>query len=106
MARTWQQVKKERQAQGRTNSARVADLKREMLDEVRAYRLAEVRKAQGETQEALAKLMDVSQVRVSQIENGDIGRTEVGTLRSYVEALGGRLRIIAEIGDTAVTIND
>ena len=106
MARTWQQVKKERQAQGRTNSARVAELKREMLDEVRAYRLAEVRKAQGETQEALAKLMDVSQVRVSQIENGDIGRTEVGTLRSYVEALGGRLRIVAEIGDTSVTIND
>jgi len=106
MARTWQQVKKERQAQGRTNPARVAELKREMLDEVRAYRLAEVRKAQGETQEALAKLMDVSQVRVSQIENGDIGRTEVGTLRSYVEALGGRLRIVAEIGDTAVTIND
>lgn len=106
MARTWQQVKKERQAHGRTNPARVAELKREMLDEVRAYRLAEVRKAQGETQEALAKLMDVSQVRVSQIENGDIGRTEVGTLRSYVEALGGRLRIVAEIGDTAVTIND
>jgi len=106
MARTWQQVKKERQAQGRANPARVAELKREMLDEVRAYRLAEVRKAQGETQEALAKLMDVSQVRISQIENGDIGRTEVGTLRSYVEALGGRLRIVAEIGDTAVTIND
>jgi len=42
--------------------------------------------------------MDVSQVRVSQIENGDIGRTEVGTLRSYVEALGGRLRIVAESG--------
>jgi transcriptional regulator with XRE-family HTH domain len=84
----------------------VAELKREMLDEVRAYRLAEVRKAQGETQEALAKLMDVSQVRVSQIENGEIGRTEVGTLRSYVEALGGRLRIVAEIGDTSVTIND
>jgi DNA-binding XRE family transcriptional regulator len=106
MARIWQQVKKERQAQGSTNPARVAELKREMLDEVRAHRLAALRKAQGETQEALAKLMDVSQVRVSQIENGDMGRTEVGTLRSYVEALGGRLRIVAEIGDTAVTIND
>lgn len=106
MARTWQQVKKERQAQGRTNPARIAELKRDMLDEVRAYRLAEVRLAQGETQEALAKVMNVSQVRVSQIENGEIGRAEVGTLRSYVEALGGRLRIVAEIGDTAVTIND
>jgi DNA-binding XRE family transcriptional regulator len=106
MARTWQQVKQERQALGRSNPARVAELKREMLDEVRAYRLAEVRKAQGETQEALAKLMEISQVRVSQIENGEIGHTEVGTLRSYVEALGGRLRIVAEIGDTSVTIND
>lgn len=106
MARTWQQVKKDKQSLGRTDAARVAGLKREMLDEVRAYRLVEVRKAQGETQQALAKIMDVSQVRVSQIENGDVGRTEVGTLRSYVEALGGRLRVVAEIGDTSITIND
>lgn len=75
-------MKKERQAQGPSNPARVAELKRKMLDEVRAYRLAEVRKAQGETQQGLAKLMEISQVRVSQIENGEIGHTEVGTLRS------------------------
>jgi DNA-binding XRE family transcriptional regulator len=106
MARTWQQVKKERPTRGRTDPARVAHFKRQMLDEARAYRLAEVRRAQGETQEGLAKLMAVSQVRVSQIENGDIGRTEVGTLRSYVEALGGRLRIVAEIGNASVTLND
>lgn len=105
MARTWEQVKKEKHALGLTDPARVAALKQGMHDEVRAYRLAEVRKAQGETQEALAKLMNVSQVRVSQIENGELGRTEVGTLRSYVAALGGHLRIVAEIGETAVTIS-
>lgn len=106
MARTWQQIKKERHAQGRANPARVTELTRQMLDEERAYRLAEVRRARGETQQALASSMNVSQVRVSQIENGEIGRTEVGTLRSYVEALGGRLHIVAEIGDTSITIAD
>jgi DNA-binding XRE family transcriptional regulator len=105
MARTWEQVKKEKHALGTTDTSRVAALKREMLDETRAFRLAEVRKTQGETQASLAKLMDVSQARVSQIETGDLGRTEVGTLRAYVESLGGRLRIVAEIGETAVTIS-
>ena len=98
MARTWQQVKKERQSQGRTNPARIAELKREMLVEVRAKRLAEVRKAQGETQAALAKLMAVSQVRVSQIENGDLDVNEVATLARYAQALGARMRIIFDYG--------
>lgn len=38
MARNWTQVKSEKHARGRTDSARVAQLKREMLDEVEADR--------------------------------------------------------------------
>ncbi|MEU7555727.1 hypothetical protein AB0B01_25920 [Streptomyces sp. NPDC044571] len=41
---------------------------------------------------------------MSAIENGETDRTEVATLRSYVEALGGRLRVVAAFGDTEYTV--
>jgi predicted XRE-type DNA-binding protein len=48
--------------------------------------------------------MHVPQVRVSNIERGELRRSELGTLQSYVEALGGHLRVIAEFGDHTITI--
>jgi predicted XRE-type DNA-binding protein len=48
--------------------------------------------------------MKVSQPRVSAIERGELGSTELGTLEAYVEALGGKVRIVAEFGDDALTI--
>ncbi|GAA4609271.1 hypothetical protein GCM10023195_37200 [Actinoallomurus liliacearum] len=38
-------------------------------------------------------------VNESGSEHGDMNEVEVAVLRSYVEALGGRLRIIADFGD-------
>ncbi|MGC5009307.1 hypothetical protein ACLQ2R_00945 [Streptosporangium sp. DT93] len=35
---------------------------------------------------------------------GQIDRAEVATLRSYVEALGGRLRVVADFGDVEYTV--
>lgn len=48
--------------------------------------------------------MGVSAPRVSALEHGDIDKTEVSTLRSYVEALGGSLRVVADFGDTEYTV--
>lgn len=48
--------------------------------------------------------MGVSGPRVSAIEHGEVDRVEVATLRSYVEALGGRLRVVADFGDTEYTV--
>jgi transcriptional regulator with XRE-family HTH domain len=60
-------------------------------------RLAEIRKAQGHTRQAdVASLMGVSQARVSKLESGDLSHTELGTLQSYVTALGGSLRVVAD----------
>ena len=56
--------------------------KKRMRDEMRAFRLAE--------------RLQVSQNRVSQLEQGDVERTQVDTLRRYVEALGGKLRVEAD----------
>lgn len=73
--------------------------KKRMLDEVRAFRLRELREAPDLTQVELAALLHVSQNRVSRIEHGDIERAQVDTLRKSVEAVGGRLRIEVELGD-------
>lgn len=72
--------------------------------EVRAYRLAEVRREQELTQREIAETMGVTAPRVSAIEHGEVDRTELATLRSYVEALGGRLRVVADFGDVEYTV--
>jgi len=78
--------------------------KKRMVDEVRAYRLRELREASSLTQVELASRLHVSQNRVSRIEHGDIERAQVDTLRKYVEAVGGTLRIEVEYGDERIQI--
>jgi DNA-binding XRE family transcriptional regulator len=105
-ARPWSAVKRDAVASGAMAQERLeADTKR-TIAEVRAHRLAEIRREQSTTQSALAKIMHVSQGRVSQIESGRLANSELGTLRSYVEALGGSLRIVADFGDGELTIID
>jgi transcriptional regulator with XRE-family HTH domain len=56
--------------------------------------LGDLRKAQALTQERMAELLGVSQEAVSRMER----RTDMllSTLTSYVEAMGGTLRLVAE----------
>ena len=60
----------------------------------------------GVTQVELAGRMGVSQGRVSAIEHAKPGATELGTLAAYVEALGGRLEIIADFGDQRLVFTE
>lgn len=78
---------------------RVEAHKARMLAEVRAYRLRELREALGMTQADLAERLNVSQRRISDIERGDLDRSQVDTIRRYVEAVGATLRIEVEIGE-------
>ena len=94
----------EAQDKGRINEAQVAEHRERMRAAQRAHRLAEIRKTQGLTQTDVAKLMHVSQRRVSAVERGDLSRTELGTVASYVEALGGRVQIVADFGDEHLVI--
>ena len=73
--------------------------KKGMLAEVRSYRLRELRERLDLTQVELAKRLDVSQNRVSKIEHGDIERSQLDTLRRYVEAVGGELSVEVSLGD-------
>lgn len=84
----------------------------EQMDEARAetqavidsYNLRQARKASDMTQVELAKTMGVSQNRISRMENGDLGSMSLDTLRRYVEALGGRLTLVAELPSGTVML--
>jgi transcriptional regulator with XRE-family HTH domain len=84
---------------GPLDSERVNRLVEKLEAEIRAYRLKEVRKELNITQVELAQLLHVSQNRISRIEHGDIEKSQVDTIRKYVEAVGGTLRLEVEIGD-------
>lgn len=99
--RKWSDVKAQRD-----------DITPQMREEARAgmeatlvaYRLAEIRKQLALTQTEVAAEMGVGQRRVSDIERGDVARTEYGTLAAYIEALGGRLKLVADFGDRTITV--
>lgn len=76
----------------------------ELMSEIAAHRLADIRKARSLTQTDVARSMNVGQRRVSAIESAELARTEIGTIASYVEALGGQLRLVADFGDQAVAL--
>ncbi len=59
--------------------------------------LKDLRKARRLTQESMAKLLGIKQENVSRLEK----RSDLllSTLCNYVEAMGGRLRLIAEFPD-------
>lgn len=78
--------------------------KKRMLDEVRAYTLRELREALNLTQVEVAALLEVSQNRVSRLEHGDLERTQVDTLRRYVEAVGGQLHVEVEIDGRRIPV--
>jgi DNA-binding XRE family transcriptional regulator len=73
-----------------------------MLDDARGWRLTEMRKRRGLTQEQVAARMGISIARVSQIERGDVSTQDV--LNRYITALGGTLKLIADFGDEQLKI--
>ena len=102
MVRKWEEIRDE----AGVDPALVQAARYELLASVRSARLAEVRKSRSLTQSDVAAQMGVSQVRVSQIERGQLTASEVGTLVSYVEALGGRLTMVADFGDQSVVVDE
>ena len=66
--------------------------------------LHELRRARALTQKELAETMQVNQPAVSKLEK----RTDayISSLRSYIEAVGGKLKIVAEFPDGEVAITN
>lgn len=65
--------------------------------------LQELRQAKQLSQERMAEILVTKQANVSRIER----RTDmyISTLRSYIEAMGGKLEIIAKFPEGIVLIN-
>ncbi len=80
-------ISEEQMAVARAETRRVID----------AYRLREAREANSITQVELARIMGVSQNRISRIEHGDLSAMTLDTIRRYVEAVGGRISLVAEL---------
>ncbi len=93
-----------------------ADLRAQMTPESRACAeakaqamlaempLNELRQARGLSQKMLAEVLHVQQPSIAKIER----RTDmyISTLRSHIEAMGGRLEVVARFPDGAVKISN
>jgi len=79
----------------------VAAIKTQQM--LKAMPLQELRQAHQMSQERLAQLLTTKQANVSRMER----RTDmyISTLRSYIEAMGGELDIVARFPDGEVHIN-
>ena len=75
---------------------------RVLLAQARGHQLAQARKDLSLGQREIAATMGVSVARVSQIEHGEVTSFEV--IARYVEALGGRLDLVADFGDRTVRL--
>ena len=107
--RSWEEVKAEKaaidKASGRDMVAAKAHAKNVLEAFVIGYQLSELRAEAKLTQVQVAEQMGISQARVSQLERGDVNQLEVDTVRRYVAALGGRLRMVANFDDHDVVIS-
>ena len=79
---------------------RIDDIRQDLLAEMPLH---ELRRARALTQRDMARMPEVNQPAVSKLEQ----RTDVyvSSLRSYIEAVGGKLKIVAEFpeGEVAIT---
>lgn len=65
--------------------------------EVAVSQLREIRKQAGLTQVQVANKLGVTPIRISQIENGDLDKVNVSTLRNYLSQLGAELTLVAKL---------
>ena len=108
--RSWEEVKAKKaaidQASGRDMAAAKAHARNVLEAFIIGHQLGELRAEAKLTQVQVAQRMGISQARVSQLERGDVNQLEVDTVRRYVAALGGRLRLVADFADHDVVITE
>jgi transcriptional regulator with XRE-family HTH domain len=81
--------------------AKIEGRTRQLIGEEMA--LQQLRKARHLTQEQMAKLLNIGQDSISRLES----RSDllISTLRSYVEAMGGALKIVVEFKEGTAVIS-
>ncbi len=85
----------------RERRRRIDETKKELLAEMPLH---ELRRARALTQQELAQMLKVNQPAISKLEQrADV---YISSLRSYIEAVGGRLKIVADFPEGEVTITN
>ena len=100
--RDWEELERELHAAG-VSAADTESGARKMLALARGTQLAHARKGMGVTQREIAAELGVSIARISQIEHGEV--TSLDVIARYVEALGGRLDLVADFGDRTLRLH-
>jgi len=78
-------------------------IRKEVEEELLQMDLRGLREQLGKTQQEIAVLLERSQSQVSETERRQDVR--LSTLRSYVEALGGELEVIANFGGKRIKLH-
>lgn len=89
-----------RDARGKVSQKRVAKIDAAVAEEVCSFR--ELREALGITRRELAKLTNMTQSEVAKFEMRDDHWLE--RLNDLVDALGGKLEVVAVVGDKRVRV--
>ena len=97
----WREARSRRAVDERAVAAEIDRLQSEQ----RAYRLREIREAQGLTQQEVARRLDLTQPTISALESGDLERSGLATLMAYVEALGGTVEVTAVFGNRRLLLS-
>ncbi len=100
----WERLRAEALESGQVTHAALTRAQVEQDAHVAGYRLAELRAKTGMTQTQLAEAIGVSQARVSAMERGHVESLTVASVRAYITALGGTVRIVASLDDIDVTL--
>jgi ribosome-binding protein aMBF1 (putative translation factor) len=101
IAQDWEELEQDLHAAG-VSPEEIESGARVLLAQARGHQLAEARKQLGLGQRDIAATMGVSVARISQIEHGEV--TSFDVIARYVEALGGRLDLVADFGDRTVRL--
>jgi hypothetical protein len=97
MNHRWEDVK------GRRFTAeKIAEIEKRATQDILEMDLRALRKAANLTQAKMAPLIAMTQSELSRMERRDDHR--VSTLARYVRALGGNLKIVAEVGKKKVVL--
>lgn len=93
----WSDLKK-----SRLDPERIEAIAQQARDEILEMNLRELRRQVGLTQKQMADAIGVAQSQLSRMERRD--DHVLSTLRTYVEALGGELEIVAVVDDKRVKL--
>lgn len=85
-----------RESSTKTHQFTETELQSELTEVVKkqnSFQLKLLRRSKGITQVELAQMLGVTQIRISQIENGSFENINLSTLNRYLAALDSRLEL-------------